>query len=131
MEVRKVLANEKLTNHIGKVALQRGPIMYCAEWADNNGRTSNIIIPAATSFSTEFKPGLLNGIMTLKAEVPVVNITNNESSSTQKQILTARGFLFRDTCPPPWSKWTRVCQTQTRGRKPILFCCPDPPHAKK
>ncbi len=89
MEVRKVLANEKLTNDIGKVALQRGPIMYCAEWADNNGRTSNIIIPSATSFSTEFKPGLLNGIMTLKAEVPVVNITNNESISTQKQTLTA------------------------------------------
>jgi hypothetical protein len=89
MEVRKVLANEKLTNDIGKVALQRGPIMYCAEWADNNGRTSNIIIPAATSFSTEFKPGILNGIMTLKAEVPVVNIVNNENISTQKQTLTA------------------------------------------
>jgi len=85
MEVKRVVANEKITNDIGKVALQRGPIMYCAEWADNNGKTSNIIIPANTSFTSEFKPAVLNGIMTLKAEVPAVVIKGNESIATQKQ----------------------------------------------
>ena len=89
MEVKKVLANEKVTNDIGKVALQRGPIMYCAEWADNNGKTGNILIPASTEFTTEFKPAVLNGIMVLKAEVPAVIINNNESISTQKQNFTA------------------------------------------
>ena len=52
MEVRRVVANEKLKDDIGKVALQRGPLMYCAEWPDNNGKTSNIIIPANTSFTS-------------------------------------------------------------------------------
>ncbi|MGC4099722.1 glycoside hydrolase family 127 protein [Ferruginibacter sp.] len=89
MEVRKVVANEKIGNDIGKVALQRGPLMYCAEWADNNGKTSNIIIPASTDFTTEFKPAVLNGIMTLKAEVPAVVINGNESIATQKQRFTA------------------------------------------
>ncbi|MEI8059383.1 MAG: beta-L-arabinofuranosidase domain-containing protein, partial [Ferruginibacter sp.] len=65
MEIRRVVANEKIGNDIGKVALQRGPIMYCAEWADNNGKTSNIIIPTNASFTSEFKPNMLNGIMTL------------------------------------------------------------------
>jgi DUF1680 family protein len=89
MEVKRVIANEKVGNDIGKVALQRGPIMYCAEWADNNGKTSNIIIPANTSFTSEFKPAVLNGIMTLKAEVPAVVITGNESITTQKQSFVA------------------------------------------
>jgi hypothetical protein len=62
--------------------------MYCAEWADNNGKTSNIIIPANTTFTSEFKPDVLNGIMTLKAEVPVVTFTD-ESIATQKQHFTA------------------------------------------
>lgn len=88
MEVRRVLASDSVKNDIGKVALQRGPIMYCAEWADNNGKTSNIIIPANTTFTSEFKPDVLNGIMTLKAEVPVVTFTN-ESIATQKQQFTA------------------------------------------
>jgi len=89
MEVRRVVANEKITNDIGKVALQRGPIMYCAEWVDNNSRTSNLIIPANTVFKTEFNPGILNGVMTLKATVPAVIITNNDNISTQKQSFTA------------------------------------------
>ncbi len=89
MEVKRVVANEKVTNDIGKIALQRGPIVYCAEWADNNGKTSNILMPANTNFTSEFKPAVLNGIMVLKAEVPAVIINNNESISTQKQNFTA------------------------------------------
>jgi DUF1680 family protein len=46
MEVRKVVANEKVKDDIGKVALQRGPLMYCAEWPDNNGKVSNFIMPS-------------------------------------------------------------------------------------
>ena len=38
MEVRKVVANENVKDDIGKVALQRGPVIYCAEWVDNNGK---------------------------------------------------------------------------------------------
>jgi uncharacterized protein len=89
MEVRRVMANEKVTNDIGKVALQRGPIMYCAEWIDNNGKTSNIIIPSNTNFNSEFNPAVLNGIMSLKAEVPVAIIGGEENISTKKQAFIA------------------------------------------
>ncbi len=55
MEVRRVIANLKVKNDIGKVALQRGPIMYCAEWVDNNGKASNIVMPANTEFQSELQ----------------------------------------------------------------------------
>ena len=89
MEVRRVVANEKLKEDIGKIALQRGPLMYCAEWPDNNGKTSNIIIPASANFTTEFKPALLNGVTVLKTEVPAVIINGAENISTVKQSFTA------------------------------------------
>ncbi len=89
MEVKRVVANENVKSDIGKVALQRGPIMYCAEWVDNNSKTTNLIIPANTVFTSEFNPAILNGVMTLKAQVPAVIITNNDNSSTQKQSFTA------------------------------------------
>ncbi|HLL41993.1 MAG TPA: beta-L-arabinofuranosidase domain-containing protein, partial [Segetibacter sp.] len=90
MEVRTVIANEKVKADNGKVALQRGPLIYCAEWADNNGKTSNLIVPANTKFSTEFNPGLLNGVMEIKAEVPAIVINDNGNSiSTAKQTFTA------------------------------------------
>lgn len=90
MEVKKVVANEKVKDDIGKVALQRGPLMYCGEWADNNGKVSNIIIPVATTFSLEFKPQLLNGVLTLKATVPAVMVdANGENINTLKESFTA------------------------------------------
>jgi DUF1680 family protein len=89
MEVRRVVANENLKDDVGKIALQRGPIIYCGEWVDNNGKTSNIIIPANTSFTNEYKADLLNGITVLKAEVPAVIIKDNESIATAKQLFTA------------------------------------------
>jgi uncharacterized protein len=89
MDVKRVVANENVKNDIGKVALQRGPIMYCAEWVDNNSKTSNLIIPDNIVFKSEFNKGILNGVMTLKAEVPAVIITNNDNISTQKQSFTA------------------------------------------
>ncbi|HRH49867.1 MAG TPA: glycoside hydrolase family 127 protein [Panacibacter sp.] len=90
MEVRQVVANENVKDDIGKVSLQRGPLMYCAEWPDNNGKVSNIIIPANTNFTTEFKTDLLNGVTVLKSEVPAVIIDNTGNSvSTVKQAFTA------------------------------------------
>ena len=88
MEVRRVTANEKIKDDIGKVALQRGPLMYCAEWPDNNGRTSNIILPASTVFTTEYQPALLNGVMLLKADANAV-IVKDDQVNTVKQSFVA------------------------------------------
>jgi uncharacterized protein len=88
MEVRRVKANEKLKEDIGKVALQRGPLMYCAEWPDNNGSTSTIVLPASAQFTTEFEPALLNGVTVLKSSITKVNVVDN-NVSTSKEAFTA------------------------------------------
>ncbi|MDE3251362.1 MAG: glycoside hydrolase family 127 protein [Bacteroidota bacterium] len=89
MPVRKVAANEKLTEDIGKLAIQRGPIMYCAEWKDNEGKASNLIVPADTKFISTFQPGLLNGVTVLKATVPAVVIQHPDKTATVTRTLTA------------------------------------------
>ncbi len=70
MEVRRVLANENVEDDRGKVAFQRGPIVYAAEWVDNkDGYIRNILIPDDSKFTTEFKPALLNGIEEIEGKV--------------------------------------------------------------
>ncbi len=88
MEVRRITANNKLKEDQGKVALERGPLVYCAEWVDNSGRAANIIMPAGTSFTREFLPDLLNGVTVLHAEVPAVEVTK-EAVQTVRQSFTA------------------------------------------
>jgi DUF1680 family protein len=90
MEVRRVHANPLVKDDLGKVALQRGPLMYCAEWADNNGKASNILVPATAQFAASYQPKLLNGVETLTATVPVVLVDANATSvSTTPRTLVA------------------------------------------
>ena len=90
MDVRRVVANEKVKNDIGKVALQRGPLMYCAEWVDNNGKASNIVVPDNVVFTAEYKRDLLNGVMVLKSNVHAINIDNaGMNVSTTQQSFVA------------------------------------------
>jgi len=90
MNVQRVVANNNLKDDNGKVALQRGPVMYCAEWKDNDGKAGNIIIPKGTVFTTEYQPSLLNGVMVLKAGIKSVNIDETtQTISTQNKTLTA------------------------------------------
>ena len=89
MEVRRVKANDKLKEDIGKVALQRGPLMYCAEWPDNNGSTSTIVLPEAAQFTTEFEPALLNGVTVLKSQVTKLNVSDDNVNTSTQQPFTA------------------------------------------
>lgn len=89
MDIQTVKANEQLADDAGRIALQRGPLMYCAEWIDNQGRTSNLILPSETALTAVFRPELFNGVTVLKGMVPAVIVENNERISTKKQEFTA------------------------------------------
>jgi uncharacterized protein len=90
MNVQRVVANTKIADDNGKVALQRGPIMYCAEWKDNDGKACNIIVPKGTVFTTEYVPSLLNGVMVLKADVKAVDVNETaQTVSTENKTMTA------------------------------------------
>ena len=90
MDVQRVVANTSLIDDNGKVALQRGPIIYCAEWKDNDGKASNIIIPKNAVFTAAYAPALLNGVTVLKANVKTVNVDETaQTVSTANKTMTA------------------------------------------
>jgi DUF1680 family protein len=67
MPVRKVKADERIRADIGKMAVQRGPVIYCAEWPDNsNGKILNLVVNKDAVITTEFIPELLNGTQVIK-----------------------------------------------------------------
>jgi hypothetical protein len=69
MPVRRVTANEQVKDDIGKVALQRGPLVHCVEWPDvKDGQVANLLLPDDASLSAEFRADLLNGVEVLRGE---------------------------------------------------------------
>ena len=88
MPVRKVSARTELKQNNDRVALQRGPLVYCVEGADNDGSAWNVILPTATMFTEQPGDVLGERITALEAQLPVVSIntTGNDVSTTTKKI---------------------------------------------
>jgi len=89
MDIKRVAANDKVKDDSGMVALQKGPMIYCAEWADNDGRTANLILPGNAGLTAVFQPELLHGIMTLQGTGRAVIIdASGQEVSTRDQKIT-------------------------------------------
>jgi uncharacterized protein len=67
MPVRRVGSDSRVMANTGRVALQRGPIVYAAEWPDNpNGKVRNIVLPDGNALTSEFRKDLLNGVQVIR-----------------------------------------------------------------
>ena len=62
MPVKRVKAHPKVAANVGRVALQRGPVVYCLEAVDNGGRVSHLSLPPDAELATEHRPDLLGGV---------------------------------------------------------------------
>ena len=90
MQTNKVIAREELKQDKGRIAIQRGPVVYCVEGADNNGKAWNIIIPENTKFETIDYKVLDESVKALTAEVPVITVGEDGLSlKTEKKKIIA------------------------------------------
>ncbi len=87
MEIRKIKANEKIADDRGKLAVSRGPVVYCAEWIDNNGKARNIMVDSDVVFENSFKPEMIDGIEILEAEGYKVSLDDNDRLVKEKDDL--------------------------------------------
>ena len=68
MEARTVKANPAVEADRGKIAVERGPVVYCAEWPDNDFNIFSIILNKKPVFKVETKKDLLYGINTIQTD---------------------------------------------------------------
>jgi len=69
MEVRLIESNPKLRENSGKLAIMRGPIVYCVESADNGENLWAIRIDKNSKLSAEYDNKFLGGTIVIKGEV--------------------------------------------------------------
>lgn len=74
MDIKIIKADEKVEADKNKVAVSRGPIVYCAEWPDNNsGNVLSLMFDKNPEISSEFTSELLNGVTVIKTKAKQVN----------------------------------------------------------
>ncbi len=69
-------ANPKVRENMGKVAVSRGPLVYCLEEADNGSQLHRAYLENKAEFTSEYDGDLLGGIVRLKSKGQFVSETN-------------------------------------------------------
>ena len=72
MEPRTVKAHPLVEADQGKISIERGPIVYCAEWPDNDFSVLNAIMPQKPQFTVESKPDLLYGLNMISTDAQLL-----------------------------------------------------------
>jgi hypothetical protein len=62
MPIQRIKSHPKVAANVGRVALQRGPLIYCLEAADNDGQVRNRVLPPDAILAAKHRPDLLGGI---------------------------------------------------------------------
>lgn len=73
MDVRRVYADPQVAEDAGRVAVMRGPVVYCAEETDNPGIPSEYFhadktLSRAAELTAKYEPDLLDGVVTIEGE---------------------------------------------------------------
>jgi DUF1680 family protein len=61
-------ANPGVADDRGRVALRRGPIIYCFEQADNAADVDRLVLPLSTRMEAQYEPGLLKGVAVITGQ---------------------------------------------------------------
>lgn len=102
MPVQHVKTNAHVEAAKGRVALLRGPIVYCFEGSDNGGAVQNLVIPPGTKFTPKYQPDLLGGVTILNATATgVFKTAANQVVSVPFQVTAIPYYANanRGTCP--------------------------------
>jgi uncharacterized protein len=68
MPIRHVLAHDGLADDRDRAAIQRGPIVYCVEGADNNGHVSDLRMPLDATLRHRCDATLLGGVEVISGD---------------------------------------------------------------
>jgi hypothetical protein len=84
MDIKRVEANPNVTDDAGKVALERGPIVYCLEGIDNGAGLMKLALPDSSKLAENYNPDELKGIVTISGKA-----TYAKGKKTEVQKFTA------------------------------------------
>ncbi len=91
MEPRVVKANDKVRDDRGRLAVERGPLVYCAEWPDNEVDVSTYLLNQRPVLKMAEKPVTIvkgHDVLAVTTEAQALSINNDGKLVTTDRILT-------------------------------------------
>jgi len=115
MPVEVIEANPQVRENAGKIAIIRGPLVYCLEEVDNGQNLSALIVQPDSAMTAAFMPNLLGGAVVITGEAFRVDESGWENRlyqpvkpKTQPVTFTAVPYaLWGNRTPGEMTVWIR------------------------
>lgn len=123
MDVHRTLANDKVEDDRGKVSLERGPIVYCLEWPDNQDKVLNAVLEDNVPITASFIPDELNGIVRLEADAKSARRGDkNEVIIENKHLTAIPYYAWANRGAGEMAVWIPRTKERTRPLPPPTIC---------
>jgi uncharacterized protein len=66
MAIRRIHADSRVASTRGRVALMRGPVLYCVEGIDAGGHARQLVLPRGAAICAEHRADFLGGVTVLR-----------------------------------------------------------------
>jgi DUF1680 family protein len=116
MPIRRVVAHSSVEADEGRVALQRGPIVFAAEWPDNaGGHVRNLLLSDDASLTTEFRADLLGGVQVVRGSALALAYDDQGGVTRRPQdFLAIPYYAWANRGPGEMSVWIPNRQASAR-----------------
>jgi uncharacterized protein len=89
MPIRRVVSCAAVKENVGRVAMERGPVVYCVEGRDHDGQVLNLALPDDAQLRTEHRADFLGGVTVLRGRALVASRGPDGSITGKPRDLTA------------------------------------------
>ncbi len=86
MPIRLVRSHEKVEANRGRVAIQRGPMVYCIEAMDLDAPLDQIFVPVDVALTAAHRPDLLGGVTVIRGTALVAPEAEEDHASEPKRV---------------------------------------------
>jgi len=118
MPIERIVCNPRVMENQDRVALKRGPLIYCVEQVDNQDfDVWNLILPLDSKMEAKWEPSLLNGVVIISGEAYAADdeidgqLYRVETSSSVKmrrvKFTAIPYFAWANREPGPMTVWIR------------------------
>ena len=102
VEVRRVVADRRVKDNRGRMAIERGPIVYCVEWPDvDDGKALDMRIDAKAPLTASTDQALFGGVTVIHAEARRIS----SPAAPAKQVTLIPYYLWANRGPGEMTVW--------------------------
>lgn len=106
MAVQRRYAPPEVIENVGRVALTRGPLVYCLEGVDNGGQVRNLVLPRDADITTRRETERMGGVVVLAGTAEAVN-RSEDGRLTSKPVpfVAIPYYAWANRGPTPMVVW--------------------------